>query len=334
MPADRAHPTGREIIKAVLTFARPPRIGMKLPAPYPDDFVFAARTPRPGERVELPPQGTEQRRWRDEWGCTWASLTGFDKGEVVAPAIADWSQLDDYLPPDLGRAEDYAAAAGRFAADPDRFRVGYLPGFVFNVARYIRKLENYLCDLLLHRDKLDRLHELVRGQLLAAIQRLADAGADAVMFPEDWGTQDRLMIAPALWREVFAPQFRALTPAAHGRGMSVFMHSCGRITDIIPDLIDCGIDCLQFDQPRLHGLDTLAQFAGRVTFWCPVDIQTTLQTRDPVRIAAEARELIATLGGRGGGFIAGYYPSNEAIGLEPQVQDVACRAFVEHGTYH
>jgi uroporphyrinogen-III decarboxylase len=153
------------------------------------------------------------------------------------------------------------------------------------------------------------------------------------MFPEDWGTQDRLMIAPALWREVFAPEFRALAGAAHERGLFVIMHSCGKITDIIPDLIDCGIDCLQFDQPRLHGLDALARFAGRVSFWCPVDIQTTLQTRDAPRIAAEARELIDKLGRCGGGFIAGYYSSHEAIGLAPDVQTIACRAFVEHGTY-
>ncbi|MBE3123943.1 MAG: hypothetical protein IMZ65_03995, partial [Planctomycetes bacterium] len=58
-----------------------------------------------------------------------------------------------------------------------------------------------------------------------------------------------------------------------------------------------------------------------------------LQTRDPALIRAEARELVARLGGRGGGFIAGYYGSNQAIGLTPNVQDHACRAFVECGTY-
>ncbi len=41
--------------------------------------------------------------------------------------------------------------------------------------------------------------------------------------------------------------------------------------------------------------------------------------------------MIERLGAGGGGFIAGYYPSNEAIGLEPKWQDVACRAFVKHG---
>ncbi len=322
--------TPREIIRAVLAFESPPRIGLALPPPYPNDVVKAGRA---SPRIELPTVGNEARRWRDEWGSVWATLTGHDKGEVLAPAIADWSQLDDYRPPDLGRAEDYAAAAEQFAAAGEKYRIAFLPGFVFNVARYVRKLENYLCDLLLERANVDRLNAMVRAELLKAIDRLADAGADAIMFPEDWGTQDRLMIDPALWREVFAPEFRTLTAAAHDRGLAVIMHSCGKITAIIGDLVECGVDCLQFDQPRLHGIDTLAAFAGRVAFWCPVDIQTTLQTHDAQLIAAEARELVAKLGCRGGGFIAGYYSAHEAIGLPGEVQDAACRAFVESAKY-
>ncbi len=329
--------TPRQIIRAVLAFDAPPRIGMRLPAPYPDDLVSGGWS---GYRDEpLEPRGGERRRWRDEWGCVWASLTDHDKGEVVEPAIADWSDLDRYHPPDMGRPDDYRALADKFAADGGvHFRRGNLPGFTFNIARYLRKLENYLCDLLAERERIDRLHAIVRGELLKAIDRLAEAGAECVMFGEDWGTQDRLMVRPAMWREIFKPEFRALAGRAREHGMSVWMHSCGKMTDIIPDLIECGIDCFQFDQPRLHGIEFLAErFAGRATFFCPVDIQTTLQTADAGRIRAEARLMIDRLGGkstgRPGGFIAGYYASNAAIGIDPAVQDIACRAFVEYGQY-
>jgi uroporphyrinogen-III decarboxylase len=116
--------------------------------------------------------------------------------------------------------------------------------------------------------------------------------------------------------------------------MAVIMHSCGKITDIIDDLIETGVNCLQFDQPRLHGIDTLAdRFAGKVTFWCPVDIQKTLQTQDPRLIRAEVKELIEKLGRNGGGFIAGNYVSDEALGIPPSVQDIARKAFVEFGNY-
>lgn len=327
--------TSREIIKAVLTFAHPPRIGMTLPDPYPHDMLLAGQpatlqSPRP-----VPPQGNELRRWVDAWGVTWASLTEFDKGEVVAGALDDWSQLDNYRPPDLGVKEAYKDAQAKFAADNgQKFRVGSIPGFTFNVARKLRKLEDYLCDLLLNRDQVDRLHEIIRNELLKAIDCWAKVGADAIIFCEDWGTQNRLMISPAMWREIFKPEFKTLAGRAHEHGMSVLMHSCGKMTDIIEDLIECGINCLQFDQPRLHGIENLAdRFAGRVTFWCPVDVQDTLQTRDPERIRSDAQLMIEKLGGNGGGFIAGYYASNESIGLRPEIQDIACKAFVEYGNY-
>ena len=322
--------TSREIFLSTITFQGPPRCAMVLPEPYPRDTIWGRRVGK--EQTNLPPQGNEYARWIDEWGNTWASLTSYDKGEVVQGAITDWSQLENYAAPDCSRKEEYAQAAATFAANPDKFHVGGMFGLTFNVARYLRKLEHYLCDLALEPEKIARLNALVRKQLLANIDGLAAAGADAIMFGEDWGTQDRLMISPAMWREVFRPEFEALCGRAHEHGLYVLMHSCGKMTEIIGDLIECGVNVFQFDQPRLHGIEYLAEnFGGRASFWCPVDIQRTLQTRDPKLIREEAKLLVERLGGFGGGFIAGYYEGNQAIGLTPDVQDHACKAFMEFG---
>jgi hypothetical protein len=93
-----------------------------------------------------------------------------------------------------------------------------------------------------------------------------------------------------------------------------------------------GVDVLQFDQPELHGVDHLAErFGGRVHFWCPVDIQRTLQSKDEARIEAAAREYVEKLGCYGGGFIAGYYGDNAGIGLDPKWQEVASKAYMKYG---
>jgi uroporphyrinogen decarboxylase len=64
----------------------------------------------------------------------------------------------------------------------------------------------------------------------------------------------------------------------------------------------------------------------------PVDIQTTLQTRDETLIRREADELLDALWAGRGGFIAGYYTDSASIGLEPHWQAVACDEFSRYGS--
>jgi hypothetical protein len=111
------------------------------------------------------------------------------------------------------------------------------------------------------------------------------------------------------------------------------MHSCGQIGEIIPCLIEAGIDVFQFDQPDLHGLDKLAAFQkeNKITYWCPVDIQKVLQTKDEARIKKKAGEMLDKLWQARGGFIAGYYNDNASIGLEEKWQQIACREFLQRG---
>ncbi|NLV92259.1 MAG: hypothetical protein GX030_07700 [Firmicutes bacterium] len=323
----------REIVEAALNFAGPERIPMSLPEPYPNDFVGAgiARDP---ERPGVPWHRTETG-WAmiDEWGNTWNRLEGFSKGEVAKGVLADWSDFDTYQFPCYDHPEQYLGMQVRFASTPDKYHIAHLPGFPFSIARKMRRMELFLMDLHLERDRVMELLSAIEDLLATMIHHIAATDADAIMFAEDWGTQDRLLIHPQMWREIFKPGFDRLCSLAHSHGLKVFMHSCGYIYDIIPDLIEVGVDVLQFDQPRLHGISNLARdFGGKVTFWCPVDIQTTLQTKDLHLIEQDAKQMIEELGRFNGGFIAGYYSGNEAIGLERQAQDFACRAFVKYGS--
>lgn len=325
--------TSREIVLKTLTFAHPERIAMGLPAPYPNDFCGAGPSEDPAhpetDWIEAKPGRWERT---DEWGNTWARIEGFSKGEVCGGALEDWDRLDEIELPDYDLPERYERARETFAAHPDMFRLGHIQGFPFNIARKMRRLDNFLVDVLIEPDRTERLLGMVEEQIGHAIRRLGEAGADGVMFPEDWGTQEQLLVRPELWHRMFKPGFQRLCRTAHQAGVYVFMHSCGYIYEAMEGLIEAGIDLFQFDQPQLYGVDQLAdEFGGRVTFWCPVDIQKTLQTRDAELIEADARKMIERLGAKGGGFIAGYYGSNEAIGLDPRWQDIACRAFVKHG---
>ena len=134
--------TSREIVQKTLTFAGPERIAMALPAPYPNDFHFAAPAPDPSH-PETRWAEVAAGRWErtDEWGNTWARIEGFSKGEVARGALEDWDRLDDLEPPDYDLPARYEPARQAFAEAPEKFRVGSIPGFPFNIARKMRRLD-------------------------------------------------------------------------------------------------------------------------------------------------------------------------------------------------
>ncbi len=196
--------------------------------------------------------------------------------------------------------------------------------------RYMRKMEEFLADLLLYPDHVMELQRRVIALLERCIDRWSGIEADAVMFCEDWGTEDRLLVSPDTWRRLFLPGFEEIIDHANSTGIQVWMHSCGYIKDIIPDLRDIGISVLQLDQPELSGIDWLREnVGGRMAIWSPVDIQKRLPTGDKEQIRAAASELVNKLGSFGGGFIAGYYGDPKSLGIDPEWQIWACEAFEE-----
>ena len=324
----------REIVKRTLDYEAPLRVARTFPdaALGGSDFahcVCTTKTYATGWR------NVGQDRWEriDEWGNTWERIDATSKGEVTKGVLADWKDLETYVFPDYSIASDYDTARAQRKAEPEKWLIGHLPGFTFNIARKMRKFDQYLMDLLLEPERITALHDRVDASIETMINNYAAAGVDSVMFPEDWGTQNNTLISPRLWTVMFFPRFQRLCSVAHDCGIKVFMHSCGQIEPIVPGLIAAGIDLLQFDQPDLHGIDKLAahQKKAHITYWCPVDIQVTLQTCNKLIIQEKAREMLEKLWKGRGGFIAGYYSDNASIGLDPKWQRYACETFNTYG---
>ena len=323
--------TPREIIERTLDFTGPSRVAYSFPHGQ-DDFLGAVHTAKT-HATEW--QRIDQKLWcrKDEWGNTWRRLDSSSKGEVGEGAIKDLEDADSYEFPDFSDPKNYQQARTIRQENPDKYLLAGVPGFAFNIARKLLKLDGYLVALMLDAERVRKLHDRIDKLVADMIVNYAAAGVDGICFPEDWGTQTQTLVSPQLWREEFFPRFAKLCGLCHKCGIKVFMHSCGKITAIIPDLAQAGVDVLQFDQPTLHGLDTLAAFqkSAKISFWCPGDIQKTLQTRDEQVIRAEAREMLDKLWRGRGGFIAGYYTDNDSIGLTPEIQSWACDEFIKQG---
>lgn len=308
--------TPRDIIIANVEHSGTPRSGLTFTGGRIND-IFG---------VGLRPHGYVQKRWTegsleyydDEWGNLWVRMVGRSaKGEIKTPSIADWAQLDTFVPPDYTHPDVARAMKEAFSVDTDRYRLAHIGGWIFDNARYLRRLEVYLADMVLYPDELKRMHAIVEDVYERKIHIAGEAGADGIMIGEDLGTQTGLLFSPAMFREYFKPMYTRLLSIAHDYGMHVFMHSCGNDWEIIPDLIDAGVNVFQFDQPALYDMKALSELFARrkATLWSPVDIQKILPTGDRELIRRGAEEMYRLFGGF---LICKDYPDLVGIGVQPE----------------
>ena len=124
-------------------------------------------------------------------------------------------------------------------------------------------------DLIEYREEIERLHKMITDLLVNVIHLAGECGAEGIFYCEDLGTQDSLLMSPAMWRDIFRSHYIRLTSAAHEHGMKVFMHSCGYNWELIDDLIEAGVDCFQLDQPaiilKLHAKSFMPLISRRAT---------------------------------------------------------------------
>ena len=113
----------------------------------------------------------------------------------------------------------------------------------------------------------------------------------------------------------------------------MYFHSCGYIHEIIPDLIDAGVDLLNLGQPNLYDIERMGkEFGGSVCFVCPVSYQTTSITGTKEDIYREAGKLVTHLGCFQGGLI-GYIEEYHSIGMSDENYHHCINAFRELGVY-
>ena len=125
-----------------------------------------------------------------------------------------------------------------------------------------------------------------------------------------------------------------LKRAAGAKDSSSVIPGMGGILDVIEDYIEIGVDVLQIDQQDNMGIDELARrYAGRICFFCPVDIQTTLPGGSFEQIEAKVKELVKAFGSKGGGFMAKTYPQPEAINIPEANTRFMCEMFRKFGKY-
>jgi len=136
---------------------------------------------------------------------------------------------------------------------------------------------------------------------------------------------------PEDWRRFYKPSHTRMFDRIRSGGVHVWMHLCGDVTAILPDLIEIGLDVLNPVQPQAMDVGRLArEFGGHVCFNGGVDVQGTLICGSPDDVKEEVHRLVDLFGRFDGGYIGG--TSHSIMPETPLANVIALyEAFVEYG---
>lgn len=272
----------------------------------------------------------------DEYGTVWRMGPHTSVGQTVKGALEDgWHLLDGYNLPDTKDWERYKKVAGWLRwIGGTRYVLGLDISSIWERFRFLRGFENALTDLVLHPEEVKVLLGMLTARTLDVVDSFKKAGAHGLLLMDDWGTQERPFISPRHFEEFFLPCYSRITARCHEQGMHCGMHSCGNIRDLVPLLIESGLDFLQIDSPDMCGVDWLAEnAAGKICLACSVDIQNVFPTNNPSLIEGYVKDMIKKLGNHNGGLMAWPYYDALAIGVGYRAHRLEHKLFDKYGKY-
>lgn len=253
---------------------------------------------------------TMEKRIDDKYGRDiFGGLWRYDRRPThqEEPAMKEPS-FDNYKFPTADQFIDPAKkveARKAYEEHADQFRIGYIGWGLFEQSWRIRGFENVLMDVIAEPDYFDELLQRLADLYLAFVQQYADMPVDAIMFGDDWGDQQGVIIGPERWRKFIKPRWAKLYQAAHDQGKFVISHCCGSIVDIIPDAIEIGLDVYESVQPEARGMNPYQlkkKWGDKLTFWGCLGSQSTVPFGTPQAIRNEVKRLCKEMG-QGGGYI-------------------------------
>lgn len=188
-------------------------------------------------------------------------------------------------------------------------------GFTENSLR-IRGYDNWFLDTMLDPEGVEGLLEIILEDKIKYWDALIDWAIktgnthkfQVLSECDDLGSQNSTILDPDMLRLMVIPRMKRLFTHVKKRlpHLKVFLHCCGSIRPIIPDLIDAGVDILnpvQFTAKDMELTGLKRDFGKDLTFWGGgVDTQSTLNNATPQQVKDEVHRIIDIMA-PGGGFV-------------------------------
>ncbi len=175
---------------------------------------------------------------------------------------------------------------------------------------FIRRMDNFLMDLYLDPVNVERLLDGLLERHLKTLGKVCEAVGDVVdiiRFGDDLGEMNGPFMDPEIYRNLFKPRHKQMCDfVQQNSSMHTFIHSCGSIYKLIPDLIEAGFEILNPVQTQCYEMEPERlknEFGKDVTFWGGgIETVGTLNNASPEAVRAEVLNRLEIMS-KGGGFV-------------------------------
>jgi len=181
---------------------------------------------------------------------------------------------------------------------------------LFEWGTFLRRMDNFLMDLVAEPEQVERLLDALMERHLAVLEKTCRAVgdvADIIRFGDDLGTNGGPFMSPNTYRQLFKPRHTILCDYVHKHSkMKTFLHSCGSIRALLPDLIEAGYDVINPVQTTCLGMEAdglKKDFGQDICFWgggC--DTKAVLPRGTPAEVKDHVKRRLEILM-PGGGFV-------------------------------
>jgi len=181
---------------------------------------------------------------------------------------------------------------------------------LFEWGTFLRRMDNFLMDLFISPDEVERLLDALLERHMAKIAKVCDTVGDVVdmiKFGDDLGTTTGPFFGPETYQQFFKPRHKQMCDyvKTHSK-MHTYLHSCGSIYKLLPDLIDAGFEIVNPVQTNARDMDPKrlkAEFGKDVTFWGGgIENVGVLNGNDKGKIREQVLERLEILS-EGGGYV-------------------------------
>jgi len=284
------------------------------------------------------PENAEPLSWNPEWGVMSVKGTVAHFERMLHP-MEDFTTVEEirsYPFPDFNdeyRWEGFEEKVNQLKKN-DLVAVAFMQMTIFEVAWYLRGMENLMIDMVCNPEMAEALLDESTKIRTGMAQKYARYGIDILMLGDDVSSQQDMIMDPGMWRKLLKPRLASVIAAAKSANpeILVFYHGDGNLQKIIPDLIEIGVDILNPVQPECMDPFLIKKLYGdKLSLWGTLGTQTTLPFGTPDEVKQKCRELIEAIGKDGGLLLA---PTHT---IEPEVPWENIQAFIdavkEYGTF-